>query len=143
MAAPADLDLLLPVEPTSVAAARSAVRDVAERAGACPGAVEAARIAVSEACTNVVLHAYRDRDPGRMHLRASVEDRELSVSVSDHGIGLAPREDSPGLGLGLPLIASLSSSLRIGRHGRANRVAMRFALDQPPPALLRASAGAG
>jgi anti-sigma regulatory factor (Ser/Thr protein kinase) len=143
MASPPDIDLVLPVDPGSVAAARRAVADVARQAGACPGAVDAARLAVSEACTNVVQHAYRDREPGRMHVHVGIEGPELRVEVSDHGAGLAPRDDSPGMGLGLPLMASLATQLRIGRHGRANRVAMRFALATPPPALVRASAGAG
>lgn len=139
-----DIDLLLPVEPASVPTARHAVQKIAERAGACPGTVEALRLAVSEACTNVVVHAYRDSAPGRMHVHADVEGRDLRVVVSDHGAGIAPRDDSPGLGLGLPLIASLASSLRIGREGRANRVAMRFSLDEPPAAFAAtASAGAG
>ena len=64
-AGPAELDLVLPVEPPSVPAARHAVEDVARAAGACPGTVEALRLAVSEACTNVVLHAYRETDDNR------------------------------------------------------------------------------
>ena len=61
-AVPAELDLVLPVEPPSVPAARRAVEGVAHAMGACPGTVEALRLAVSEACTNVILHAYRDSD---------------------------------------------------------------------------------
>ena len=38
----------------------------------------------------------------------------LRVVVSDEGRGILPRADSPGLGLGLPLIATLAESLELG-----------------------------
>ena len=41
-------------------------------------------------------------------------DGALTVVVSDEGRGILPRPDSPGLGLGLPLIATLAESLELG-----------------------------
>lgn len=150
--APAELDLVLPVEPASVPAARRAVEGIATVAGACPGTVEALRLAVSEACTNVVLHAYRETDAGRMHVHALVEAGDLLVVVADHGVGIRPRPDSPGLGLGLPLIGQLTEDLSVECRNGTNRLTMRFRLDAPPAVFAevtgrgdtsRASAAAG
>ena len=53
----------------------------------------------------------------------------LTVVVSDHGRGIVPRPDSPGLGLGLPLIATLAESLELGTGpGDETEVRMTFEL---------------
>lgn len=89
-------------------------------------------IAVCEAIGNSVVHAYRfAEEPGLVSLRARAEDDVLEVVVADRGCGMQPRPDSPGLGLGLPLIARLSSTLEIDavdRDGRGTRVTMTFSL---------------
>jgi serine/threonine-protein kinase RsbW/stage II sporulation protein AB (anti-sigma F factor) len=55
------------------------------------------------------------------------------VIVSDEGRGILPRPDSPGLGLGLPLIATLASSLELGTNDREEtEVRMVFELDHVP-----------
>ena len=68
--------------------------------------VERVRLAVSEAATNVVVHAYREtREPGLIHVGASVDADELRVSVTDTGSGLRVATTVPGL-------ASASRSFR-------------------------------
>src|SRR5689334_21717410 len=88
--------------------ARVCVIDLAQRAGVPAQAQHGVRLAVSEAVTNVVVHGYRDLPPGEVTVRAEAEDAHLRVVVSDDGVGLAPRADSPGAGLGLPLIAQVA-----------------------------------
>ena len=56
------------------------------------------KLAVTEACTNVVVHAYPDGD-GPMSVSAGLSRGALTVVVSDEGRGILPRPDSPGLGL--------------------------------------------
>ena len=92
-----------------------------------PDGIEAVRLAVSEAATNAVVHAYRDA-AGDLAVRASATDAELLVVVSDTGIGLGPRPDSPGLGLGMPLIASVTSRFRIVSGEAGTEVHMTFPL---------------
>jgi len=76
--------------------------------------VDAVRLAVGEACANVVVHAYRDAEaPGDIHMRLVRADDGLVVEVRDDGCGPSPRTDSPGLGLGVPLMARLSRELQI------------------------------
>jgi len=70
-------------------------------------------LAVSEALTNVVVHAYRDTETGDVRVVACDEPDRLVVVVRDYGDGMLPRADSPGLGLGLPLISSMTDALQI------------------------------
>ena len=52
------------------------------------------------------------------------------VVVVDEGRGILPRADSPGLGLGLPLIATLAESLELGTGANEEtEVRMSFRLD--------------
>jgi serine/threonine-protein kinase RsbW len=67
-------------------------------------------LAVSEAATNAVMHAFRDRgEPGTVHVSVTVDDGEIEIVVRDDGSGMAPRDDSPGIGLGLPLIRRVAN----------------------------------
>ena len=85
-------------------------------------------LAVTEACTNVVLHAYT-KDPGAMEVHAVERTGELEVMVRDHGSGMAPRVDSPGLGVGLPVIAAIADAVAIGAPaGGGTEVTMHFGL---------------
>ena len=52
----------------------------------------------------------------------------LNVSVSDDGPGIRPRADSPGLGLGIPLMAQLTKALDLAGNGSGVTVRMQFAL---------------
>ena len=64
--------------------------------------------------TNAVIHAFRDRRfAGIVTVRVAIHTDELIVIVSDDGIGFAPRSDSPGLGLGIPTIAAMTTSMSI------------------------------
>jgi serine/threonine-protein kinase RsbW/stage II sporulation protein AB (anti-sigma F factor) len=87
------------------------------------------RLAVSEAATNVVVHAYA-RSSGEIHVRAGVERREFVVVVADDGPGMVPRADSPGLGLGLPMITTVADRVEVVSEGRGCEVHMAFRLPQ-------------
>lgn len=116
--------------PESVAAARAAVVEFAARSGANPATLEAVALAVSEAATNVVVHAYRDAtEPGAIEVAAAKAGGELWVIVADSGSGLRPRSDSKGLGLGLGLIAQVSDGVDlVHRAAGGLELRMRFAL---------------
>ena len=111
---PAPLQQTLPAVPESVPALRGALMEFARRAGASPPVLEQIRLAVSEAVTNVVIHAYVGApEPGPVRVAAHVEDATVEVVVADEGRGMVPRLDSPGLGLGLALIAHAADNLDV------------------------------
>jgi serine/threonine-protein kinase RsbW/stage II sporulation protein AB (anti-sigma F factor) len=86
---------------------------------------------VTEACTNVVIHAYDTDEPGSLEVDATIDDSHLTVVIRDNGRGIVPRPDSPGLGLGLPLIATLAESLELGTDDSDNtEVRMMFRIDE-------------
>jgi serine/threonine-protein kinase RsbW len=78
-------------------------------------------LAVTEACTNAVVHAYRD-GTGTISVTASHADGALTVTVRDQGSGMAPRVDTRGLGVGLPVIAAIAQSVEIGSPRGGGRV---------------------
>lgn len=123
-----------PAEPASIPVIRQVVVEFARRAGASPERCADVALAISEAATNAVVHAYVEASrPGSVHVTAGVNGAELEVTIADHGRGLLPRPDSPGLGLGMPLINDLASRLEIadGDHG-GTELRMRFALGPRP-----------
>src|SRR5690348_17029040 len=89
--------------PISVPAARRALIEACRAAGVPSRVWQPAVLALSEAATNAVLHAYRPPGgaPVRFEVEASLEAGELRVVVRDFGVGIRPRPDSPGAGLGL------------------------------------------
>ena len=61
-------------------------------------------------------------------LEADVCDGMLRVSVSDQGLGMRPRVDSPGVGLGLGIIATLTEHVEITETNPGVRLTMTFAI---------------
>jgi anti-sigma regulatory factor (Ser/Thr protein kinase) len=122
----------MPAMPDAVGVARQALTGACEALGLGPRATGDIRLAVSEACTNVVAHAYRDQDgPGELEVAVLLHPGELTVIVRDRGSGVAPRVDGGGLGLGLPLIAALTRRAEIGENaGGGTEVTMTFVTDE-------------
>ena len=48
-----------------------------------------------------------------MHVSARLDDEGVEIAVADDGLGLRPRVDSPGIGLGMPLMADLADRVEI------------------------------
>jgi stage II sporulation protein AB (anti-sigma F factor) len=118
-----------PAQPDQVRLARREVVAYAREHGAVDP--DAIALAVSEAVTNAVVHAYVDApEPGDVEVRAERHPGNgLEILVHDDGRGPVPRIDSPGLGVGLPLVARLSQRFRIDArpHG-GTAVTMVFAV---------------
>lgn len=129
MSAP-DLVLSLPARAENVAVVRHAFGGLGEALQMPEQVLSDIKLAVTEACTNVVIHAYPEGE-GPMEVRAHLGGDRLSVVVRDEGRGVVPRADSPGLGLGLPLIATLTESLELGTGAdEATEVRMTFRIAQ-------------
>jgi serine/threonine-protein kinase RsbW len=128
MVAP-DLVLTLPARAENVAVVRHAFGGLGDALDIDDQILADVKLAVTEACTNVVVHAYPDGD-GPMEIATAIRDDRLAIAVRDEGRGMLPRADSPGLGLGLPLIATLAETLELGRGGEEKtEVRMTFRLE--------------
>src|SRR3954447_16874934 len=97
-----------------------------------PAVLSDIALAVTEAATNAVLHAYRDREvPGGVMVEAERDGDHVCIYVRDEGSGLAPRVDSPGLGLGLGLIAQVADSADVrAPEAGGTEVVMRFSVER-------------
>jgi anti-sigma regulatory factor (Ser/Thr protein kinase) len=132
-----------PAVPDSVPAARSALTAFAADVGASSELLDDVRLAVSEALTNAVVHAYRgSSEPGSIGVIAARAVDELWVLISDSGCGLRPRQDSPGLGLGMALMMQLSADIDVhDRSDGGTQVTLRFELAPEPAGVHRQSRG--
>jgi serine/threonine-protein kinase RsbW len=91
--------------------------------------LDAVRLAVSEAVSNVIVHGYRESGNGAFTVAVEWEGEQLRVTVRDAGCGMQPRMDSPGAGLGLPLIANLAETFSVtAPPGGGTEVCMTFPL---------------
>jgi len=107
-----------------VAVIRLAISGVATRMHFNIEEIEDIKIAVSEACTNVVQHAYPENEPGNITLVATLSSEKLDITITDTGKGfdaknpVSDKQDGSngvnfGLGLGLTFIRSLMDSSEI------------------------------
>jgi serine/threonine-protein kinase RsbW len=127
----ADVSLIVPAVPDSIAVIRQTVSGICEALGADTRAVGDIKLAATEACTNVVLHAYANGDAGTIEVDAYAAEDELRLLVRDHGAGMTPAPMAEGLGLGLPLIAALTSTLTILEpENGGTEVSMTFSLRE-------------
>jgi serine/threonine-protein kinase RsbW len=128
-----DVWLRVPARPENVALARQALAGLCEALPTSPKVLADVKLAVTEACTNCVVHAYPNGlgENAVFEVEADPGDGELLVIVRDYGRGISPNTESPGLGLGLPLIAALSRTVefRGGSSVSGTEVIMSFGLD--------------
>ena len=130
-----DIRLTLPARPENVAVVRHVLGALTEALGLPRAVTEDVRLAVTEACTNVVRHAYEDGD-GSIDVIVRPKGDALEVIVADTGRGLGPSLDTGGPGLGMPLIAALTDSLEVERTPSAgSRLIMGFLRHRAAPTL--------
>jgi anti-sigma regulatory factor (Ser/Thr protein kinase) len=130
--APSVLARRFPAQADQVRLVRRAVAAYAREHGAVDP--DGIALAVSEAVTNAVIHAYVD-EPRRGDVEVFAERHPgdgLEIHVCDEGRGMMPRSDSPGLGVGLPLVAKLAQRFRVeSRPSGGTAVSMVFPVHDP------------
>jgi len=132
--------MVLPSRPENVAVIRQALAGAIEVLGLSESRLLDINTAVSEACNNVVVHAY-EGEHGPLEVYLCVQDSELEVVVRDDGVGIRPKAPEPGLevqGLGLSLIQTLSD--RVEFHGgvdQGTEVRMAFSLNGESESWIR------
>jgi serine/threonine-protein kinase RsbW len=119
------LDLRLEAVPEAVGEVRRRISQFVERYS--PEDTHDVALAVTEGTTNVVLHAYRGADTGRMRVVACAEPTRFVIVVRDYGCGMSPNPNSPGPGLGLSVIGAVAAEMNIERpEDGGTRVRMHF-----------------
>ena len=108
-----DVKLTLPARPENVAVVRHVLGAFAQALGLPMELIEDIRLAITEACTNVVRHAYADSDPGSVEVSIRPHEDVVQVTVADHGCGIGTSADASGPGLGLPLIAAVADTMEL------------------------------
>jgi serine/threonine-protein kinase RsbW len=122
-----DVKLTLPARPENVSVIRHVLGAFAESLRLPDDLVEDLRLAVTEACTNVVRHAYPPDQAGPVEISIHPLEEHVTVIVSDHGRGIGTSSDTTGPGLGLPLIAAIADEVELQPvPGGGSRVAMTF-----------------
>ncbi len=123
-----------PALPDAVPQARTQIGDFASAAGLSGEALHAVRLAVSEAVTNAVRHAYRGC-AGRIYVTAARLPDEFVVLVADDGCGYQTPAENPGFGWGLAVIADATDHFVITERGSGGtEVRMRFRAAETPHA---------
>jgi serine/threonine-protein kinase RsbW len=125
------VELHLDARPENLALTRLALAGMAANAGASREAVSDLKLAVTEACTNVIKHAYGDStETGTMVVRYTLGEGTLAIEVEDSGSGLEPAAAPDGAaynggtqGMGLTIIRILTDELTIESTGSGTRVA--------------------
>ena len=139
-----EMKLRLPAKSVNESVTRSCISAFVAEANPTVEELCDLRCAVSEAVTNCIVHAYRDRDTDRCYVYISVrlyESREVSVEVSDNGCGIedierarAPMfttgDPSERCGMGFLVMDSFTDSLSVrSRVGKGTSVLMRKILS--------------
>jgi serine/threonine-protein kinase RsbW len=127
---PSGLVMSLPALAENVAVVRHALAGLAERIGMDDAGIADLKTVVTEACMNVVVHAY-EGEPGPLSVDAEPMADGLTVIVRDSGVGIRPRPETQpaSLRLGLSLIAALSSRFSFsGGLNRGTEVEMQLPL---------------
>jgi serine/threonine-protein kinase RsbW len=128
------VEFMLPARADNVPLVRHALAGLAEELGMDPSDVADLKTVVTEACMNVVIHAYDDVGP--VEVTAWANDESITVRVRDFGRGIRPLADVDrrSLRLGLPLIAALTVSFEVkGSPGDGTEVTMRLPIKRKTP----------
>jgi serine/threonine-protein kinase RsbW len=112
--------LTIPARPEYVALCRLALTGIARTRALAPELVADLKLALTEACSNSVRHAYEEGREGAVEIRYELSDDRLTVEVTDEGSGFDPdvleraQEDLDEGGLGIAIIRAVTDDLEIG-----------------------------
>ncbi len=119
---PAELELRLPAEPRVLSEVRRTLRRWLYEQGATSQDLSEVTIAVNEACTNAIEHAYSPA-PATFELEARKSADELTVVVRDTGTWRSPRGEHRGRGL--KIIETAMDEVELNRSAQGTELVMR------------------
>lgn len=128
-----NVSLTLSNQPENVLLVREALSGMAETVGVDGVELNDIRTAVTEACNNVVLHAYEGGE-GLLQVELYVAPAAVEVVVRDHGTGIRPHirgEEEDALGIGLSIIQALAPRVEFKDvEGGGTEVRMEFSTPE-------------
>jgi serine/threonine-protein kinase RsbW len=132
--------LTFPAKPDYLVLSRLALSGLARAYPVDPDVLADLKLAVTEACGNVVRHAYADGD-GQVRVVLEVAGESLVILVEDHGSGHEASSDRDWElpealdgGMGMAIIRAVVDELEVtpGPDGRGTVVRMTKRLVPPP-----------
>jgi serine/threonine-protein kinase RsbW len=124
---PSRFSCRLLADPAQLRPARHAIARWASDIGLMPDRVEDLALAVGEALSNSIEHAYAT-DAGRIEIDGRVVDSVLRVEVRDHGDWREPRTHPGWRGRGISMIHALTDHARVDRRETGTTVTMSWIL---------------
>jgi serine/threonine-protein kinase RsbW len=125
--------LTIPARAEYIALGRLALTGLARLQTFPEEALEDLKLALTEACTNSVRHAYRHGDPGNVEIVYELFSDRLVVEVSDEGGGFDPEAPMGGAapaleegGLGIAIIRAIADEVEIGSQAGGTGSRLRF-----------------
>lgn len=126
------VEIRVPAKPQYVSVIRLTVSGLATRLGFLYDEIEDMKIAVSEAVTNVVQHAYNSVDEGEIVIGCALYANKIEIMVADYGDGfnfeeikskIGPYREDDNIsslregGLGLYLMETLMDEVKVNNEG--------------------------
>ena len=89
---PAEKTLRVDARVESLASVRAFVEDACRRAGADAASCFDLKLAVDEACANIIAHGYAGRPGGSIRIACAADDAAVRVTIVDRGRAFSPSE---------------------------------------------------
>ena len=129
------VSLSIPAKAEYIALCRLALAGLAQVRGLEPETLADLKLALTEACSNSIRHAYEEGRTGAVDIRYELNGEKLAVEVADEGSGfdLGDRQANGGDldegGRGIAIIRALTDELAIKSHERGSRLRFVKYLD--------------
>lgn len=128
--------LSVPGVTDNLATIRSFIRRIAQKGGFAEDDSEEIELAVDEACTNAIKHAYHFNKEQTIDLEVVLDSRKITIRISDRGMGFEAKQIKPpdlkksimegkSGGLGIHMMRSLMDEVRFRMNpGKKNTVTL-------------------
>src|SRR5919108_4445915 len=116
------VSLTIPAKPEYIALGRLALTGVLRTEAVEQEVVADLKLALTEACSNSIRHAYADGREGFVEIRYELDGGRLDVEVADEGSGFDPERLAADIhdldegGLGIAIIRALTDEVEVGRR---------------------------